>query len=364
MIGVGMPDLSGTTRRRNFIQTAAAAGAIAVAGCVGGGSGDDKPDSLTYLSWGGSTQQAAREYFPEWTEETGIEIEHRSAAGDSEFISIIEQNPGGIDLFLPSSIGIARARERDLLAEVDYEKVPNYLDNMDEEWRDRPYIENDAFFRDALTQGISVNTDLTDREVTSFQDLKAEEYRDEMALRDAAVSRFTNCAQTLGLDVNDLPDNQDQYDKVVEELEAQHENVFGYWGAADQMVQWLQEERATVLEGFGGRTRSLIEEGMDQFEYIIPEEGTFTVTEDWAIPAGTNHIEWVYDLLNFCYQIDVGVGMAQIHGYPIAFEDPPKEIRNLPDFVEDPNRLAWVDWDKIIPVMDDWQREFERILQS
>jgi spermidine/putrescine transport system substrate-binding protein len=329
-----------------------------------GGSGDGKPESITYLGWGGSTQQAAREYFPEWTEETGIEVEHRSGSGDSEFISVLEQNQGDIDLFLPSSIGIARARERDLIATVEYDEVPNYQENMRENWRNRPYIQDDAFFRDALTQGISVNNDLTDRDVTSFEALKASEYQGEMALRDAAVSRFTNAAQVLGLDVNELPENENQYQEVLAELEAQHENAFTYWGAADEMVQLLQEEQATILEGFGGRTRSLQEEGYDQFEYIIPEEGTFTVTEDYAIPAASENKEWVYDLLNFIYQREVSVGMSQIHGYPVALKNPPEEVRNLPDFVDDPNRLAWIEWEKIIPVMDDWQRDFESILQS
>lgn len=359
------PESDREISRRSFAATSVALGSFGFAGCLGGtSSGDGAPSSLTYLSWGGSTQQAAREFFPEWTEETGIEIEHLSGSGDSEFISMLEQNEGEIDLFLPSSIGIARARERDLLATVEYDEVPNYEANMKPEWRDRPYIQDDAFFRDALTQGISVNNDLTDRDVTSFEDLKADEYADEMALRDAAVSRFTNAAQTLGLDVNELPDDENKYQQVVEELEAQHENAFTYWGAADEMVQLLQEERATILEGFGGRTRSLQEEGMDQFEYIIPEEGTFTVTEDWAIPAASDNKEYVYDLLDFCYQRDTAVGMAQIHGYPVALKDPPEEIRNLPDFVEDPGRLAWIEWETILPVMDDWQREFESILQS
>lgn len=59
---------------------------------------------------------------------------------------------------------------------------------MREAWRDRPYIQNDAFFRDALTQGIAINTDQVETEITSWEDIKADEFQDQLALRDNAAA--------------------------------------------------------------------------------------------------------------------------------------------------------------------------------
>lgn len=40
-------------------------------------------------------------------------------------------------------------------------------------------------------------------------------------------------------------------------------------------------------------------------EFIIPTEGTFTVTDNWVIPTASNHQELVYQFINFLYQPDV-----------------------------------------------------------
>lgn len=119
----------------------------------------DGGDYIRYLGWGGNTQDSAAEIFERWSEESDVEVRHESAGGDVEFISYLQQNRGDVDLFLPSSYGIHLARREDLLTEVDRSQVPNYAENMKEQWQSMPYMENDAFFRDALTQGYAVNTD-------------------------------------------------------------------------------------------------------------------------------------------------------------------------------------------------------------
>ncbi|MFC4248749.1 PotD/PotF family extracellular solute-binding protein [Natribaculum luteum] len=330
---------------------------IGLAGCMGG-SGDDY---IRYLGWGGNTQDSAAEIFERWSEESDVEVRHESAGGDAEMISYFQQNRGDVDLCLLSSYGVHLARQEDLLSEVDYSEVPNYGENMKEEWQDMPYIENDAFFRDALTQGYSINTNEVDQEMASWQDIKADEFDGELALRDAAASRFTNAALAIGEDVNAIPDDDELFDDVVAELEAQHANAFGLWGAGAEAMQYLREENAMVAEAWGGRTRALQQDGYEHIEYIIPEEGAATITEDFVIPADSEKKETVYDLLDFVYQRENLVDLSDMLGYPIPVVDTPDVITNLPDYVDDPDDLAWVDWSVVDPVLDDWQETFDQV---
>ncbi len=342
--------------RREYLAASVGTTTIGLAGCMGGDS-----EYIRYLGWGGNTQDSAAEIFEQWSEESDVEVRHESAGGDVEFISYLQQNRGDVDLFLPSSYGIHLARQEDLLAEVDRSEVPNYAENMKEEWQDMPYMENDAFFRDALTQGYAVNTDEVSREMTSWQDIKEDEFADLLALRDDAASRFTNAALSIEEDVNAIPDDGGLFDDVVAELEAQHENTFSLWGSGAEAMQYLREENAMVAEAWGGRTRALQQDGNEHIEYVIPDEGAATITEDFAIPADSEKKETVYDLLDFVYQRDNLVDLSDMLGYPIPVVDTPDVITGLPDYVDDPDDLAWVDWSVVDPVIDDWQETFDQI---
>lgn len=343
--------------RRQFLAASATTTAIGVAGCMGGSSGD----YIRYLGWGGNTQDSAAKIFDRWSEESGVEVRHESAGGDVEFISYLQQNRGDVDLFLPSSYGIHLARQEDLLAEVDRSQVPNYAKNMKDQWEEMPYMENDAFFRDALTQGYAVNTNEVGREMTSWQDIKADALEGVLALRDDAASRFTNAALAIGEDVNQIPDNDELFDEVVSELEAQHANAFTLWGAGAEAMRLLREENAMVAEAWGGRTRALQQDGNEHIEYVIPEEGAATITEDFAIPADSEKKETVYELLDFVYQRENLIDLSDMLGYPIPVVDTPDVITSLPDYVDSPDALAWVDWSVVDPVIDDWQETFDQI---
>lgn len=362
-----MPKETGTSdrslsNRRTVLKTAGAGlAAVGLAGCLGDNDANGGTSSIRYLGWGGNTQDSAATAFEYWTEETGIEVEHQEAGGDAEFLSIIRENPGEIDLFMPSSFGVVTARNEGLLADIDFDELPNYTELYQDDWRDRPYIQGDAVFRDALTQGYAYNTELTDAEMTSWDDIKADEFDDELGLRDAATSRVINSAASRGIDVNDVPGDDDLFAEVVDELEEQNENTFGYWGAGAEGIRWLREETGTVVEAWGGRVRALRQDGNENIEYVIPEEGASTITEDWAIPESSENKEEVHDLINHTFQRDIIVELSDNVGYPIMIEDPPEVIRNLPDYTENPEDLIFIDWDAAESELDAWEQAFQEV---
>lgn len=196
--------------------------------------------------------------------------------------------------------------------------------------------------------------------MTSWQDIKADEFDGVLALRDDAASRFTNSALAIEEDVNAIPDDDDLFD-TVEELEAQHANAFSLWGSGADAMRYLREENAMVAEAWGGRTRALQQDGNEHIEYVIPDEGAATITEDFAIPADSEKKETVYDLLDFVYQRENLVDLSDMLGYPIPVVDTPDVITSLPDYVDDPDDLAWVDWSVVDPVIDDWQETFDQV---
>lgn len=359
-----------TVNRRRWISTAGTVGVIGLGGCVGGigGGGSGKPDSIRYLGWGGNTQESAKKLFAKWSEESGVEVKHQSAGGDTEFVSIIGQNPGDIDIVNFSSYGIALAREKDLLSEIDYGELPNYTENMQESFQNAPYVkpdeESDTVFRDPVTQGYTYNTEQVSFEMTSWEDIIKPELKGKVALRDAALPRFGNASLAVGSNVNEVVSNDSAYQKTYERMMKEHENVFKYWGSGAQAIQFLREENAFAAEMWGGRTLALAEAGYDQMEYVLPEEGMFVLDENYNFPKSSNKTSTALELINWSFKRENAIELTKNLGYPLMIKNPPEAITSLPDYVDSIDQLSWPEWSTALDKQEQMTRDFQKIKQN
>ncbi|WP_394295416.1 hypothetical protein [Natronolimnohabitans innermongolicus] len=139
-----------------------------------------------------------------------------------------------------------------------------------------------------------------------------------------------------------------------------HENVFTYWVAGDEWMRLLREEQAHLVEGWGGRTETLMEDG-NPVDYVILEEGCLTYATGFAIVDESDMKEEVYDLLNFIYERENAVSLSLGHNYPVQLEGPPEEITERFDYVESPDDVVWFNWEEILPIQDEIEGRFDQI---
>lgn len=351
--------------RRQWLTATGAASTLGLSGCVGSLAGQNKPDFIRYLGWGGNTQDSAKQLFKKWSEESGVEVKHQSAGGDSEFISILQQNPGKIDIVNFSSFGIAIAREQDMLSKIDFSKVPNYTKNMQEDFRNAPYVkpdeQSDTLFRDPVTQGFTYNTDMVDKKLNSWDALLDQSLKNKISLRDDPLSRFANAALATGSNINKIVQNDSAYQKTVDRLEKEDQSVLKYWGAGAQAIRLLREENIAVSEIWGGRTLALKEAGYDQMEYVLPKEGTFVLDENYNFPKSSNKTDTALDLINWSYKRENAIELTKNLGYPLMIKNPPKAITRLPDYVDSIDQLSWPDYSTVPDHLGKMQRDFQKI---
>lgn len=296
-----------------------------------------------------------------WSEESGIPVNHTSAGGDQEMINILQQNAGEIDLCNPAALGFALGRAEGLFSEIEYDRVPNY-DNIAEEWNRTPLLEgeNDGLFYHTGSQGLAYDPSAVD-DLTSWQAIKDDQYEGAVGLADTVQARFGNAAAAIGADVNELPEDDDLFEEVAAEIEAQHRNVFNYWSAGDQFMQWLREGQADIVEAWGGRIVGMQEDGHD-VEYTIPEEGCITWPLAFAIPEASDNEDTAYELLDRLYERDRLLELSDLVNYLIFVEDPPAQITELPDYTEHPDDFIWIDWQNILPLSDRMAQPFNEIV--
>lgn len=335
-----------TVSRRGVLRTGTVVSTAVVAGCLGGGG-----NTLSYISRGGITQESEREVMDEWSEESGIDVTHQEVSDDSEILELIAASPEEFDFtnLVPAAFSEHRLEyDGDLFAEIDYGEIPNY-DNIKESWQNAPFLEGHDLgtFYYNNSQGIAYSTEHA--EPTSWEDVMEPEHEDALTLHDNAVTRFANTSALLDIDPAEAVNDDDLWDEVASEMEVFHQNTFNYWVAGDEWMRLLREEQAHLVEGWGGRTENLIEEG-HPVDYVIPEEGCLTYSTAFTVADESDMKEDVYDLLNFLYERENAVELTLGHRYPVQLEDPPDEITDRHDYTEDPDDVLWFDWDEIVPV--------------
>lgn len=350
-----------TTRavsRRKYLQLGAGASAVAVAGCLGSDG-----EAITYINRGGAVLEAEREVMDRWGEENDIEIEYQEAAEDTEMFEIISESPDRFDLASVSPYGYALnqiAYEGEILGEIDLDQVPNYTENVKDEWQDVPFLENDlGIFYHISTQGIGYNTDYVD-DISSWEDIKDSDLDGHLSLFDSAPTRFGNACAARDVDPVEALEDDSLYDEVAQEMREQHENVFNYWAAGNQFMQLLREDQAHATSAWGGRVEILADEG-HSVDYTVPEEGCITWSLGFSLVEGTEMREEVHDLLNWLYQEEIAIEMAEHHKYPIPLESEPDAMTDRFEYVDSPDDVLWFDWERVIPHLEDIEQTFNEI---
>ncbi|WP_226482707.1 ABC transporter substrate-binding protein [Natrinema amylolyticum] len=328
--------------------------------------GDDS-DTLNYISRGGTTQDAEREMFEKWSEESGIDVTHQEVADDTEMVNLIAENPGEFDFTNPAQFGLAYERleyDGELFTDLDTGEIPNYEENVQDQWKNAPPIEgeDDAIFYYMSSQGIGYNQEHID-EITSWEDLKADELEDRVSLFASPPTRFANCCAALEYDVGETLNDDGMMDDVFEEMEEQHQNVVTYWSAGDEFMRLLREDQVYTCSAWGGRMQVLQEGGMDA-AYVIPDEGAVAHTNYFVIMEESDKKEDVYDLLNYLYEPENAVELSTTHNYPMAMQDPSDELTELFEYVESPDELLWFDWGEMIPNLSEISERVNQVMAS
>lgn len=360
-----MPQRDRLTRRNAL--TAAGAGVLTgLAGCSSiMGSGGSSGGELWFLGFGGNTQDAQMSVFESWDSETTVE--GTSAGGTAEMISLIKQNSGSFDLVAFNDTGMARALQEDVIEPIDLSMVPNYEKNIAESARTLSFNmdgeDTMGLIRENGATGYAYNTELVDEELTSWDALLDSTYEGKVALIDRTVDRLSNAAAAAGLNINEAPDDSEVEDQMFERARQDNANVFSYWSDGATSIQYLRQENAWICEAWGGRVLALQEEGYDNIEYVMPEEGAMGWADNLAVVKGSESREKAHELLNHTYKRENLLQLSEDMNYTVQVKDPPQEMRDLPDYAPAED-LAFRDWEKVLPMEDEWTQRLDEIKQN
>ena len=344
--------------KKRWIVSAAAlsAAALAVTGCgasasdssASGNSGDSAASGdageLYVYNWGEYIDESV---IDEFEEETGIKVVYDLFETNEEMYPVIEAGGIAYDAVCPSDFMIQKMREHDLLAEINFDNVPN-IDQIDP-----LYMELSKSFdpenKYAVpytwgTIGILYNKErLQELGVpapTKWADLWDERLSGEILMQDSIRSAFMTGLKKNGYSLNST--NPDEINKAKQDLIDQKPLVQAY--VVDQVRDKMIGGEAAVGIIYSGEMLYIQgEDGTDNLEYVIPEEGTDLFIDCWVIPKNAKNKENAEKWINFLCRPDI----AKKNFEYITYSTPNKGAFELLDEDMQNNKAVFPDIDSI-----------------
>ena len=303
-------------------------------------------NELYVYNWGEYIDESVIEDFEK---ETGIHVVYDLFETNEEMYPVIEAGGVAYDVVCPSDYMIQKMIENDLLAEIDFDNIPN-IDQIDPEYmeRSKAFVPENKYSVPYTwgTVGILYNDkrleELGVEPPDSWLDLWDERLAGEILMQDSVRDAFMCALKPLGYSLNSTDPNE--LEQAKDMLIAQKPLVQAY--VIDQVRDKMLGEEAAVGVIYSGEMLYLQElaEGKDfHLEYVIPQEGTNLWIDSWVIPKNARNKENAEKWIDFLCRPDI----AKRNFEYITYATPNRGAFELLDPELQQNKAVFPDWDSL-----------------
>ena len=265
------------------------------------------------------------ELVDKFEEETGYEVIIDYFDTNEEMYPVIKNSTAEYDVVCASDYMIDKMRKEGLLAEINFENVPN-IENLTDNVKS--FINDfDPGMKYSVphtwgTYGIIYNVDAVHGEINSWKQLWSDEYAGEVIMPNSIREAFMVSGKILGYSMNTTDENE--LKEITDLLIEQKPKVYSY--ANDNARDLMIGDSATLAVITSGDVIYAMDEN-DRLDYVVPDEGSEVWTDCWAIPRAVNHKKAAEDWINFMLRGDI----ARINFEYLTYGIPHKEILDLTD---------------------------------
>lgn len=305
-------------------------------------------DELYVYNWGEYIDPEVIELFEE---ETGIHVTYDMFETNEEMYPVIEAGAVCYDAVCPSDYMIQKMVENGLLAEINFDNVPN-ISNIDPVFMEisQSFDPQNRYSVPYTwgTVGILYNTErieeLGAEPPAKWSDLWNPIYQGEILMQDSVRDAFMVALKSMGCSMN--TENPEELAQARDLLIAQKPLVQAY--VIDQVRDKMIGGEAAVGVIYSGEMMYIQEEvanlGLDySLEYVIPEEGTNLWFDSWVIPANARNKENAEKWLNFLCRPDI----AKMNFEYITYSTPNSAAKAMLDEETQNNKAIFPDMDKL-----------------
>ena len=235
------------------------------------------------------------EVFELFEQETGIHVNKMYFTTNEDMMLQVEVSPGAYDLVFPSDYCVERMISRNMLAEINFDNVPNFV-HIQDSLKNPDYDPDNKYSVPFMwgTVGILYNTKMVDDPVDSWGILWNDKYADSIFMLDSIRDTLGVTLKYLGYSMNsrDLRELKAATDKLI----AQKPIVKAYY--VDETKDKMVAGEAALALIYSGDALYAMEKNED-LDYAVPMEGSNVWIDPMVIPATAKNKENAEKLIDF-----------------------------------------------------------------
>lgn len=256
-------------------------------------------------------------------QETGIDVVYEEFETNEILYPKISSGAIAYDVICPSDYMIQRMIENNLLAEINFDNIPN-VKNIGKDYMEqsRQFDPENKYSVPYCwgTVGILYNKTMVDEPITSWSVLWDEKYKDNILMQDSVRDAFGVTLKYLGYSLNST--DLDELTEARDLLIKQKPLVQAY--VIDQVRDKMIGNEAAIGVIYSGEAIYTQMENPD-LEYVIPEEGSNIWIDSWVIPKNAENKENAEKFINFICRPEI----ALMNFEYITYSTPNSEARKL-----------------------------------
>lgn len=291
-----------------------------VVGSLVGMRSTSGPNTLNVYNWG---EYIDPEVITMFEQETGIKVIYDEFEMNEEMFPKVETGAVKYDVVCPSDYMIQRMIEADLLAEINYDNVPNI------KYIGEDYLNSAQAFDPGNkysvpycwgTVGILYNKTMVDEPIDSWSAIFDEKYKNNILMINSVRDAMGIALKYLGYSLNST--NKDEIEEATNLLKEQKPLVQSY--VVDQVRDKMIGNNAAIGIIYSGEAIYTKRENPD-LEYVVPKEGSNIWIDGWVIPKNSENKENAEKFINFLLRPDI----ALLNFEYITYSTPNTAARDL-----------------------------------
>lgn len=256
--------------------------------------------SLTVFNWEDYIDESVIEQFEQ---ETGIDVNYVRFTTNEDMMVQVEANPGHFDLCFPSEYIVERMLNKDMLAEINYDNIPNakyILENLQNSTYDPGNAHSVPYMWG--TVGILYNTTMVSDPVDSWAILWNEKYQKNVFMLDSYRDSMGVSLASLGYSMNteDIVALELAKEKLIEQKRIGTLKAYQVDETKDKMVAG-EAALAVMWSGDALYAMDLNED----LAYAVPNEGSNVWVDCMVIPKNARNKENAEKFIDFLCRPDI-----------------------------------------------------------
>ena len=290
---------------------------------------------VNVCSWG---EYIDEELITRFEEETGIRVNYQTAESNEALYSLIKMGGADFDVIVPSDYMIARLIEEDMLAELDYDNIPNF-DLIDDTYKHLSYDPENKYTVPYAwgTLGIIYNTAMVSEPITSWSAMFDPKYAGQVLMINNSRDAIGAALLSLGYSLNTT--DESQLEEAFNLIKQAKDNGVYQAFVMDEVFGKMEGGNAAIAMYYAGDYLTMLENNED-LAFVIPEEGSNWFVDAMCVLKSSQHKDEAEEWINFIASTDANLANMDYIWYASpnteALEEYPAYYQEVNDEELDP----------------------------